>query len=167
MPQASSFDSILEQCRDLVCERVADALTKMLNEADAALTALETQSHDAETKKLYQVTRNKVLAQRDTIVTQFRMRFLREFQERSNKVKKIGDQFAEIDLSSLELELVAEDDLDESLRFNAMATKVRQYCDEELVALDQRVGVLIGDADLQSEDNPFTPEAVCDAYKQT
>ncbi len=167
MPQATSFDSILEQCRDLVCQRVADALAKMLDGADAAITAFEAGAHDPETKKLYQVTRNKVLAQRDTIVTQFRMRFLREFQERSNKVKKIGDKFDEIDLSSLELELVAEDDLDESLKFNAMASRVRQYCDEELAALDQRVGVLIGDADLQSEDNPFTPEAICDAYKQT
>ncbi len=167
MPQATSFDSILEQCRDLVCQRVADALAKMLDGADAAITAFEAGARDPETKKLYQVTRNKVLAQRDTIVTQFRMRFLREFQERSNRVKKIGDKFDEIDLSSLELELVAEDDLDESLKFNAMASRVRQYCDEELAALDQRVGVLIGDADLQSEDNPFTPEAICDAYKQT
>ncbi len=167
MPQATSFDSILEQCRDLVCHRVADALAKMLDGADAAITAFEAGARDPETKKLYQVTRNKVLAQRDTIVTQFRMRFLREFQERSNRVKKIGDKFDEIDLSSLELELVAEDDLDESLKFNAMASRVRQYCDEELAALDQRVGVLIGDADLQSEDNPFTPEAICDAYKQT
>ncbi len=167
MPQATSFDSILEQCRDLVCQRVADALAKMLDGADAAITAFEAGARDPETKKLYQVTRNKVLAQRDTIVTQFRMRFLREFQERSNRVKKIGDKFDEIDLSSLELELVAEDDLDESLKFNAMASRARQYCDEELAALDQRVGVLIGDADLQSEDNPFTPEAICDAYKQT
>ncbi|MEE8079293.1 MAG: DUF1631 family protein [Pseudomonadales bacterium] len=167
MPQANSFDSILEQCRDLVCERVADALSKMLDEADGALTTFEVGARDPETQKLYQVTRNKVLAQRDTIVTQFRMRFLREVQERGNRVKKIGDQFAEIDLSSLELELVSEDNLDESLKFNAMASKVRQYCDEELVALDQRVGVLIGDADLQSEDNPLTPQAICDAYKQT
>ena len=77
MPQANSFDSILEQCRDLVCERVADALSKMLDEADGALTTFEVGARDPETQKLYQVTRNKVLAQRDTIVTQFRMRFLR------------------------------------------------------------------------------------------
>ncbi|UCH47786.1 MAG: DUF1631 family protein [Betaproteobacteria bacterium] len=165
MPQAVSFDSILEQCRDLVTERVSDALTKMLDEADEALTALGSQSRDPETSELYEVTRNKVVSQREAIVAQFRMRFHREFQERSNRVKKIGDKFAEVDLSSLEP--IAEDDPNESLKFNAMASRLRQYCDQELLALNQRVGVLLGDADLQSEDNPFTPQAIVDAYKYT
>src|SRR5207247_6298178 len=39
-------------------------------------------------------------------------------------------------------------------------------CDEELAALDQRVGVLLGDANLQAENNPFSPETICDAYQQ-
>ena len=167
MPEAASFDSILEQCRDLVVERVSDALTKMLDQADEALTAFGSQSRDPDTSKLDEVTRNKVLSQREAIVTQFRMRFLREFQERGNRVKKIGDRLAEVDLSSLEQVPVGEDDLNEPQKFDAMASKLRVYCDEELLALDQRVGVLIGDADLQSEDNPFTPQAIVDAYKHT
>ena len=167
MPQATSFDSLLTQCRDLICERLLLALAGMLDKADAALSALASEARDPKAQKLYTVTRNKVLGQRETIVTQFRLRYLREFQERSNLVKKIGDSFAEIDLSSLELELVAEDDLNETLKFNAMADKLREYCDEELVALDQRAGVLLGDANLQAEDNPFTPQAICDAYNRT
>ena len=47
----------------------------------------------------------------------------------------------------------------------ALAAKLRAYCDEELVALDQRVGVLLGDASLQANDNPFSPQVICDAYK--
>jgi hypothetical protein len=162
---ASSFDIILEKCRDLVSERVSDALTEMFDEADEALTAFGSLSRDPETSKLYEVTRNKVISKREAIVTQFRIRFLREFQERVNRVKTIGGKFTEIDLSSLEP--VAEDDLNESLKFDAMASRLRQYCDEELLALDQRVGVLVGDADLQSKDNPFTPQAIVDAYKHT
>ena len=164
-PGASSFDIILERCRDLVSERVSDALTAMFDEADEALTAFGSLSRDPETSKLYEVTRNKVLVQREAIVEQFRVRFIREFHERVNRVKKIGDKFAEIDLSSLTP--VAEDNQHESLKFDAMASRLRQYCDEELLALDQRVGVLVGDADLQSDDNPFTPQAIVDAYKDT
>ncbi|MGH6631600.1 MAG: DUF1631 family protein, partial [Burkholderiales bacterium] len=41
------------------------------------------------------------------------------------------------------------------------------YCDEELVALDQRVGVLLGDASLEAKDNPFSPQAIFDAFKHT
>jgi len=166
-PQATPFDTILAQCRDLVCERLSAALSGMLDKVDGALSALISETRDVNAQKLYSQTRDKALAQRESIEKQFRARYLREFQQRSNRVKKIGDSFAEIDLSSLELELVGDDDLDETLKFNAMAAKLRQYCDEELIALDQRVGVLLGDAGLQTEDNPFTPQAICDAYKDT
>ena len=46
-----------------------------------------------------------------------------------------------------------------------MANKLRIYCEDELVALDQRVGVLLGDADLPAKDNPFSPQVICDAFK--
>ncbi|HZP92702.1 MAG TPA: DUF1631 family protein [Burkholderiales bacterium] len=167
MPETTPFDSILAQCRDLVCERLTAALSGMLDKVDDAVLALIKETRDARTQKLYMATRDKVLAQRDAIESQFRIRYLREFQERSNRVKKIGASFSDIDLSTLELELVPEDDLEETLKFNAMAAKLRQYCEEELVALDQRMGVLLGDAGLQPEDDPFTPQGICDAYKHT
>ena len=47
-----------------------------------------------------------------------------------------------------------------------MLSKLRKYCDEELAALDQRIGVLLGDANLQAANNPFSPESICDAYQQ-
>src|SRR3954470_5784697 len=165
--QVTPFDSLLVQCRDLVCERLSLALAGMIDKAEEALSGLANETRDATVKKLYVRTRDKALAEREAIEKQFQVRYLREFQQRSNRVKKIGDSFAAMDLSSLELELVGTEDLDETLKFNAMAARLRQYCDEELAALDQRVGVLLGDASLQTEDNPFTPQAICDAYKYT
>lgn len=169
MSQAISFDNILAQCRDLFCERLAAALAGMLDKADDALSVLEGEARDADAQALCRETRDKVLAQRGKIETQFRARYLREFQQRSNHAKKIGDfdDFAGIDLGDVELALVGEDDLNETLKFNAMTARLRQYCEEELIALDQRVGVLFGDAGLQSDDNPFAPQAISDAYKQT
>lgn len=167
MPQTTSFDTLLAQCRDLVVERLSAAVAGMLDKADDALLALVNQTRDQELQRQYLAARDKVLAQRSAIETQFRTRYLREFQERSNRARKIGDSFSEIDLSSAELELVGEDDLNETLKFNAMAARLRQYCEDELFALDQRVGVLLGDASLQAEDNPFTPQVICDAYKHT
>ena len=77
------------------------------------------------------------------------------------------DEFSQFDLSSLELGLVNDEDLEETLKVNDMAAKLRRYCEEELNALDQRIGVLIGDANLQGDGNPFSPQAMCNAYKQT
>ncbi len=167
MPQVTPFDNILAQCRDLFCERLATALAGMLDKADDALTTLESETRDTQAQALYREVRDKALPQRDKIEAQFRARYLREFQQRSNRAKKIGDDFADAELPEIELALVGEDDLNETLKFNAMTARLRQYCEEELAALDQRVGVLFGDAGLQSDDNPFTPQAISDAYKQT
>lgn len=167
LPQAASFDVILAQSRNLVCESLARAFASMLDKADESLYTLVDESRDQDVQKRYREIRDKVLAQRESLEKQFRNRYQAEFQKRSNRVKKIGDSFSELDLSSVELELVGEDDLNESIKFNDMATRLRRYSEEELVALDQRVGVLLGDASLQEEDNPFTPQAICDAYKQT
>jgi hypothetical protein len=165
--QAMPFDSLLAQSRDLVCERLAQALDGMLDKMDGTLSALIFETQDRDLRALYLETRDKALAQRKTIAEQFRALYLREFQVRSNRVKKIGQSFSDFDSSSLELDLVGEDDLNETLKLNDMATKLRRYCDEELVALDQRVGVLLGDANLEAEDNPFSPQAICDAFKNT
>ena len=167
MSQASPFDNILAQCRDLFVERLVTAVSAMLEQADDALLEMMQGARDPRTQALYRETRDTVLPQRETIATQFRARYLREFQQRSNHAKKIGGTLDDIDLDSIELALVGEDDLNETLKVNAMAARLRQYCEDELVALDQRVGVLFGDAGLHPDDNPFAPQAVCDAYKQT
>lgn len=167
MPQATQFDSILAQCRDLFTEKLVAAVSAMLDKADEALSEFMQETRDQHTQEIYRETRDKVLAQRETIQTQFRARYLREFQQRSNHAKKIGGTLDDIDLDSIELALVGEDDLNETLKYNALAGRLRKYCEEELVALDQRVGVLFGDAALNPDDNPFNPQAVCDAYKLT
>jgi len=165
--QATPFDTILNQCRDLVCERLTDSVTAMFDKVQEKLTAQANETQNKDDKELFTNARDKALANREAAEQHFRTRYLKEFQQRSNKAKKIGQNFSDVDFSSLELGLVGEDDLEETLKFNNMAAKLRRFCDEELNALDQRVGVLLGDADLQSEDNPFSPQAICDAYKHT
>src|SRR6185436_3357461 len=118
---------------------------------------------------LYLEAQEAVSKQRAAREKEFRKNFLSEFKQRSKKGKKTARAFAAFDAeaSSFELSLVADDDLEETLKFNEMAAKLRRICEDEIAALDQRVGVLLGDADLQSEQNPLGPNAVCDAYKKT
>jgi hypothetical protein len=167
MPGASPFDALLTQCRDLASSQLDKAVEAMLAKTDEALAELATKTQDRETQKLYLEARDAARQKSAEFGKLFHARYLAEFQKRTNKAKKIGGGFSDADLSSIELSLVADDDLDETLRFNEMAAKVRRICEDEINALDQRVGVLLGDADLQSEEEPFSPQAICDAYKQT
>jgi hypothetical protein len=161
--QAVSFGKLLTESRDLVGERLRAALAAMLDKADDALGALATQNQSREAQELYQQARKLLAAERRKLETEFQKSFLGEFRKHTSLVQDPTQSFAELDTS---LELVGEEDLDETLEFKALAAKLRRYCDEELGALDQRVGVLLGDANLSAEDNPFGPETICDAYQQ-
>ncbi|HLX81734.1 MAG TPA: DUF1631 family protein [Burkholderiales bacterium] len=169
MEGTSVFDGLLTQCRDLVAGQLDKAIAGMLEKADAALAELSTKTQNRETQKLYLEARDAVRAQRAAMEKQFGASYLSEFKQRTKKGKKTGGGFSDFDpeASSFELSLVADDDLEETLKFNEMAGKLRRICEDELNALDQRVGVLLGDADLQSEGNPLGPQAICDAYKKT
>jgi hypothetical protein len=170
MPQATTaaattpFDAILVQSRDLLRERLTSAMSGMFDAADAALTELSEKATEDEAKKRFADARDLASANREVVESQFEKRWTSEFQKRTSKAKKIGVSLSDISLD--DMALVEEDDLEETLRFNDMAAKLKRHCEEELGALDQRIGVLLGDAGLESDDNPFGPQAICDAYKQ-
>ncbi len=161
--QASSFEYLLEECRNLFCERLRAALAGMLEKADESLVELTTRVHNREAQQTYQETRKVVSAQRRTLETKFYESYLKEFQSHTSKLKDEGQSFSEMEVS---LELVGDDDLAEDLKYKKCAAKLRQFCAEELSALDQRVGVLLGDANLAAEDNPFGPESIGVAYQK-
>jgi hypothetical protein len=166
---SSVFDGLLTQCRDLASKQLDAAMAGMLEKADAAIQELANKTQDREQKKLYLEAAEAVSKQRAAMEKEFHKTFLSEFKSRGKKGKKTSGKFSDFDAdaSTFELSLVADDDLEETLKFNEMAAKVRRICDDEMSALDQRIGVLLGDADLQGDDNPLAPQAICDAYKKT
>jgi len=166
---SSVFEGLLTQCRDLAAAKVDAAIAGMLEKADATIQELSTKTQDREQKKFYLEAQEAVSKQRAAMEKQFHKDFLAEFKQRTKKGKKGSGSFAsfDADASTFELSLVADDDLEETLKFNEMAGKVRRICEDELGALDQRIGVLLGDAELKAEENPLSSQAVCDAYKKT
>ncbi len=164
--QAAQFEQLLQECQDLATERVAASVAGMLDKADEALWKLAELSTERSLRDRYLQAKDKLRTQRHVLEEQFRDHYQAEFERRKRRSGKAHDQFSGYDFTSTELDLVADDDLEETLKVNDMAAKVRRYCEEELAALDQRVGVLLGDATLQGENDPFSPQAICSAFKQ-
>ena len=162
---AQQFERLLEECRELTRERLSQSLSGMLDKAADALWEMTKATQDRDTQKLYQEAKEKLLSQRKTLEEGFRRRYLAEFDNRAARARKTKAGSSGYAESSLELGLVGDDDLNETLKVNEMAGRLRAYCEEELAALDQRVGVLLGDANLQVDSNPLSPQAACDAFK--
>ena len=166
-PQATQFGRLLKECQDLALDRASRAVATMLDKAEEALWGIADQTQDRELRGLYISAKDNLISKRKTMESDFRGNYESELSKRASRESKGGQGFSQFDLSSSELGLVNDEDLEETLKVNEMAAKLRRYCEEELDALDQRVGVLLGDATLHGEDNPFSPQALCNAYKQT
>jgi exonuclease VII small subunit len=121
----------------------------MLDKVEDTQWGPPTSAWTAELRDLYIHVKDLALTQRKHIESEFRATYLAEFDARARRDKKPKEDFSQFDLGSLELGLVNDEDLEETLKLNDMATKLRRYCEEELAALDQRIGVLLGDANLQ------------------
>ncbi len=164
MAQATPYDAVLIQSRDLFRDGVCEAVRHMLDGADAVLSELAEKAADKDLQKRYLDARDAAVSGRDVFESQFRQRYMAEFQKRTNKAKKIAQSLSDFSLD--ELSLVEEDDLEQTLKFNDLAARLARHCEDDLGALDQRVRVLLGDASLESEDNPFGAQVICDSCKQ-
>jgi hypothetical protein len=166
---ATPFDAILDQSRDLLEERVGEAMAAMLERAEATLNDIIDKTEDSDTRAALSAGRDAAQTGREVIKREFGERFAKGFAKRVRKVKRgVSNRNAASDQTGafeIELELVGDEDLEETLSYNKLAARIRKHCDEGLGALDQRAAVMLGDGNLQSEDNPFGPKILCDAFK--
>ena len=164
---ANPFDAILDKSRDLMEERAGEAVSAMLERAEAAFNELIDKTDDSETRNLLTSGRDLAMKGKGLIESEFGERYGKLFAKRVRKVKRGLRQFAldQTGAFEVELELVDDQDLEETLRYDKLAARIRKHADEGLGALDQRAAVMLGDGNLQSEDNPFGPKVFCDAFK--
>ncbi len=161
----SNADALLKQCRNMAQERLGSSLTSMLDKVEETLWGMAEATTDRETRDLYIQAKDKAKGQRAAIEEQFKKRFESEFEQRATKNKEsTRDTKGDFDLSTLSL--VDDESLSESLKVKDLASKMRGMCDEELRALDQRIGVLLKDPDLKHENNPLGPDSIFNAFKQ-
>ncbi len=163
--RAQDAGQLLKQCREMAQQRLGSSLTSMLDKVEETLLSMADAASDRETRDLYIQAKDKANAQRAAIEAQFKKRFESEFEQRANKQGKIKqDEPDSFDISTLTL--VDHDALIESLKVKDLSTKMRGVCDEELRALDQRIGVLLKDPNLKDDDNPLGPDTIYNAFKQ-
>ena len=158
-PQESA--GVLTDCRDLALGRIAQALGGMLDRVEDELFELAERAHDRESQNLYLDARAQARDHRALIEAAFRRQFLAFF----NRKVKGGAGAARAEVAPQALALVEDEELEQVLAVQAMATRMKFACEGELAALSQRFGFLLEKPDLADEANPVSPETVCGALK--
>lgn len=152
----------INDCRELALNRICDLVKQSFDRIEEELFTLAEQSVDRELQTLYLEARAQAREKRTGIEDAFRQRFLGEFD---GKVR--GDAAPVVKAKPvLELSLVEDADLEESIALSSMASKLKSGAEEELGALTKRLGYLLDEPDLPGESNPMSPESVCKAIQE-
>lgn len=150
---------VLRDCRDLALDRIASALTGMLDQVDDELFALAEKAQDRDAQNLYLDARAQARGKRPQIEAAFRRHFVEFFN------RKVRGDAGPAGPRQGELSLLGDEELEGAIAVEEMARRVSGGCEAELVALSQRFGFLLERPGLKDEANPISPSTVCFALK--
>ncbi len=160
---AAESSRMLNDCRELAMKRLSCSLREMLTEVEESLFRMAEASYDREMQNLYLEVRGKAKDKWSKIEAAFSRHFVDVFNHKMRG--EMDTTMKSLAASTQELRLVEEDDLAESIAMQELATRLREQNEDELSLLGERVAMLLGKKELKDEENPVSPQAVCDALK--
>ncbi|WP_269533165.1 DUF1631 domain-containing protein [Chitinimonas sp. BJYL2] len=165
MDQKPESLNMLMSCRDLAADLLSKSLKTMLDRIEESLFDLADKALDRDSYNMYMEARSHAQTRRSEIEAEFRRRFVEGFDRAMKGNKKEAASFDKLDFDNLELSLVAEDEHEEDLAAANIATKLKSKLGDELNALNFRIGHLMQLPEESREDNPMSPQAVVDAFR--
>ena len=164
-PLALDKKELLRECRSIASEHLARVLTSMMNGVDDALFKLAEKAENNAVQSSYFDAMREVRIKRATMESECNAEFMRGFNRELKPGASSGSQASPLENNDFELDLVAHEDLEESLAVKSMIVKIQVNHKQELGALDRRLGFLLGDPDLERVNNPLGPEVFCNAFR--
>lgn len=164
LPPAGSA-TLLRACRDMAIETLLRLAAHTLDRVDDALFELADKADNDAQQRVYFDAMRDVRLRRAGVETAFRAHLQDRFDRRPGGTVPFSRTGVESS-SGASLGLVENDELEVSLAVANMVAKARGLYEEEIYALDRRVGHLLGEPELEGARNPFAPETICEAFRQ-
>ena len=165
---SSPASRVLKEIRSLATTHLEKSITLMMEKVDDALFSRAEKAENNQVQTLYfDAMRELRIIRKDVEAN-----FINEFNTRYNRgsLRDASNngalKFDWDNNNAADLGLVDKEALEESLAISNMANKVRNNCTQSLYSLDKRVGMLLGDPDLEKWCNPLGPEPICNAFKE-
>jgi serine/threonine protein phosphatase PrpC len=136
-----------------------------MDKLDDALFDLANRCKEDKERSAYFESMRVVRVKRASIETAFRHFFKESVRSTIERLGGSRPGSSQSGAASAELTLVDKDDLEEALAVTNMVAKIRGNCMQSLYALELRIAELLSVDELVPADNPFGPEAMCNAFK--
>ena len=155
---------ILGDCRDIAVHRlltsfggILDRVREMLMERASRTDVREEQVVSLDARDMLQQGKAGLLAE-------FEKRLRTHIDQTISGKAKKKTEFAKLELDKLTL--IDTHAMDESVVTGNIARVVENLCHDEVQLLNRGIGHLLGQPELETEGNPFSPAAVVDAFSE-
>jgi hypothetical protein len=155
----------LNDCRDTAVSRFSACLSKVLETAPQRLSELAEDQPIGDARNNYLFAASQISQKPQALETAFRAQFLSSYNAKAKRGQEANAPSKPLDSLSLELSLVEDEDLEQGIAYSDLAGKLKDCSVVELRQLTPRLGLLVGQTDMDDDSNPIGPKVISEALK--
>lgn len=157
------FGELVQSCRKLVMNRLAEHLTGVFAQVDDTLFECAEKAENNQVQTLFFDNMREIRKQRPQIERSYHQQIAQNFSDfLEGKLKPLPSA---TELDAEQMALVQNEDYEESLQVTNMVSRVKARCAQPLFALEQRLALLNNGQKLGEDINPFGPQMIAQAFR--
>ncbi|WP_266159054.1 DUF1631 domain-containing protein [Dyella silvatica] len=167
-PSSERGGALLNTVRDIAARRLQLLINGMFEHVDDALFDLAEKAENNAAQMHYFDGMREVRKRRPAVERGFLSLVARGLADFANHQRHAADNGlgAPLPIGSVELSLVADNELEESLAITSMIGKNETRLTRDLFAVNQRLSVIYGGIKIDDANNPVGPAALAQAFRQ-
>ncbi|MCE4072900.1 MULTISPECIES: DUF1631 domain-containing protein [Pseudomonas] len=159
------FGELVQGCRQLAMNHIAELLGNVFAQVDDTLFECAEKAENNQVQALFFDAMREVRRERPNLERFYHQRIAQGLSDFLEGKLPTAEPLEELDMD--QLTLVGNDEYEETLLVTNMVNQVRAHCAQLLFALDQRLALLNNGSKLGEDRNPFGPQAVAQAFRDT
>ena len=157
------FGELVQSCRKLVMNRLAEQLTGVFAQVDDRLFECAEKAESNQVQSLFFDSMREIRKQRPQVERSYHQQVAQNFSDFLEGKFIRPPSPDEVDVE--QLVLVQNEDYEESLQVINMVSRVKARCAQSLFALEQRLALLNNGQKLGEDSNPFGPQMIAQAFR--
>ncbi len=157
------FTDLVQNCKKLVMNRLAEHLTGVFSNVDDTLFECAEKAENNQIQTLFFDSMRDIRRLRPQIERSYHQQIAQNFSDFMEGKLKPPVEANQLDAE--ELSLVKNEDYEESMQVTNMVSRVRARAAQSIYTLDQRLALLNNGQKLLEDNNPFGPQAIAGAFR--
>ncbi|MCP4389389.1 MAG: DUF1631 domain-containing protein, partial [Gammaproteobacteria bacterium] len=156
---ASTKNPIYNSVKRFSLDGLSDLIRVLMESVDDALFELSDKVANDRERNMYFEAMREIRLKRDGLKQHFDYEMQQRFKQFITGKKASDDDEDEDELTLVEL-----DDLEDSIAIDNMISKARPNFEDDLFAVTERLKLVTRRKQIDEDDNPLDPKAICDSF---